>query len=184
MKTTLIYAHPYPDRSRVNRYLLNKVRELPDLEVRDLYRLYPDFGIDAEVEQEALARADLIVWQGPMYWYTVPSLLKHWFEKVLAMGWAYGPGGEALKGKNCLWSVTTGAPWTAFARDGFHAFTMDEFTPVIQQTAQFCGMKWLPPFIVHGAHRLTDEELDKLGNEYRERILTAGNEGQGTGNRA
>ena len=34
-------------------------------------------------EQELLLRARVIAWQCPIYWYSVPSLLKHWFEKVL-----------------------------------------------------------------------------------------------------
>ena len=42
----LIYAHPYPDRSRGNRVLLEAVRQLPGLDLRSLYDLYPDFGID------------------------------------------------------------------------------------------------------------------------------------------
>jgi glutathione-regulated potassium-efflux system ancillary protein KefF len=167
---TLVYAHPYPDRSRANRTLLSKVHDLPGVEVRDLYRLYPDFSIDVEDEQEALLRSDTIVWQGPMYWYSVPALLKLWFEKVLSMGWAYGEGGKALHGKSCLWALTTGAPDNAFQRDGFHAFTFEEFVPVIQQTAQFCGMKWLAPFVLHGAHRVTDEELSQYALDYRERL--------------
>jgi glutathione-regulated potassium-efflux system ancillary protein KefF len=166
---TLIYAHPYPDRSRANRVLLDKVRELPGVEVRDLYRLYPDFGVDVEEEQAALLRADTIVWQGPMYWYTVPALLKHWFEKVLAMGWAYGDK-KVLEGKSCLWSVTTGAPDYAFQREGFHAFQFEEFVPVVQQTAQFCGMRWLAPFVLHGAHRVSDDELEQYAQDYRERL--------------
>ena len=41
----------------------------------------------------ALGAARLVVWQHPLYWYGVPALLKHWFDKVLAYGWAYGEGG-------------------------------------------------------------------------------------------
>jgi len=86
----LVYAHPYPNRSRANRLLIEAVRDLPDLELRSLYDLYPDFDIDVEAEQRALAAASAVVWQHPLHWYSVPSLLKHWFDKVLARGWAYG----------------------------------------------------------------------------------------------
>jgi len=166
----LIFAHPYPDRSRANRLLLDQVHDLPDLEIRELYRLYPDFAIDVEAEQQALLRAKLIVWQGPMYWYSVPSLLKHWFEKVLTLGWAYGPEGNALHGIHCLWAMTTGAPVEAFDSTGFHAFSLEAFLPPVQQTAQFCGMKWLSPFVVHGAHRISHAELVDHGRAYRERL--------------
>ena len=53
----IVRAHPYPQRSRAGRALLEAVHDLPDLEVRSLYDLYPDFDIDVAAEQAALARA-------------------------------------------------------------------------------------------------------------------------------
>ena len=76
------------------------------LEVRDLYALYPDYLIDVAAEQAALAAARLVVWQHPIHWYGMPPLMKLWLDEVLAFGWAYGPGGTALRGKD-LWLVAT-----------------------------------------------------------------------------
>jgi glutathione-regulated potassium-efflux system ancillary protein KefF len=104
----VIAAHPYPDRSRVNRVLTAAVADLPGVDVRSLYDLYPDFSIDVEAEQEALAASAAVVWQHPLYWYSVPALLKLWFERVLTAGWAYGPDGNAVRGKRCLRVVSTG----------------------------------------------------------------------------
>src|SRR5690349_11399625 len=141
----LIYAHPYPDRSRANRALLGAVAGLPEPEVRSLYDLYPDFGIDVEAEQELLLKAQLIVWQHPLYWYSVPGLLKHWFDKVLARGWAYGEGGTALRGKRCLWVSTTGGDAASFSAAGMHQHPFASFVAPVEQTARFCGMEWLEP---------------------------------------
>ena len=88
----VIYAHPYPHHSRAGRALLEGMRDLPFVVVRPLYELYPDFAIDVEAEQDLLARAHTVVWQHPIYWYSVPPLLKLWFDKVLAHGLAYGDG--------------------------------------------------------------------------------------------
>ena len=99
----VVYAHPYPKRSRANRMLLVAVRDLEDIELRSLYALYPDFDIDVAAEQAALEKAHVVVWQHPLYWYTAPGMLKHWFDKVLTRGWAYGDGGTALAGKICQW---------------------------------------------------------------------------------
>jgi glutathione-regulated potassium-efflux system ancillary protein KefF len=166
----VIQAHPYPDRSRANRALGRAIEGLAGLEVRSLYDLYPDFSIDVAAEQAALLRASTIVWQHPIYWYTAPALLKLWFEKVLLVGWAYGKGGNALHGKRCLWVTTTGADDRAYQRSGEHRYPFEAFVPVVQQTAQFCGMTWLEPMVVKGAHRIPFPELQAAAAVYRARL--------------
>ncbi len=118
----VIQAHPYPDKSRANRALSRAIEDLAGVEQRSLYDLYPDFSIDVPSEQAALLRASIVVWQHPIYWYTAPALLKLWFEKVLLVGWAYGRGGTALRGKKCLWVPTTGADERGYSAQGEHAF--------------------------------------------------------------
>jgi glutathione-regulated potassium-efflux system ancillary protein KefF len=166
----LLYAHPYPDRSRANRALLAAVRDLPGLDVRPLYDLYPDFAIDVEAEQRALSRAQVIVLQHPFYWYGVPGLMKHYFDKVLLLGWAYGTETRALEGKTCLWVTTTGAPTSGYANDGMHRRPFSEFVPAVEQTARFCGMHWAEPLTVFGAPRLDEDVLAASCARYRERL--------------
>jgi glutathione-regulated potassium-efflux system ancillary protein KefF len=168
---TVVYCHPYPNRSRANRILLDGVRDLSGVDVRSLYALYPDFDIDAQAEQRALADAQLIVWQGPFYWYGVPALLSLWFEKVLTQGWAYGEGANALRGKSVLWVATTGSPLASYRRGAMHGHPFEEFVPPISQIARFCGMQWVdPPLILHSAHRMSDLELREVAQRYRGRI--------------
>ncbi len=166
----LIFAHPYPDRSIANRKLLEAVEDLEGVKVRSLYDLYPTFDIDVSTEQEALVNAEVVVLQHPMYWYSVPSLLKHWFDKVLTRGFAYGSGGERLWGKRCLWVVTTGGDEQAFGAHGMHGRPFREFVPVVEQTASFCGMTWEEPLVVYGAHRLPPRELELAAADYRDRL--------------
>jgi len=163
-------AHPYPDRSRANRALLAAVSDLEDVEVRSLYDLYPNFDIDVAAEQAALLRASVVVWQHPIYWYSVPGLLKHWFDKVLLRGWAYGDGGTALVGKRCLWVTSTGGEPDSYGPTGIHGFPFETFVPVIEQTARFCGMRWEEPIVVHGAHRVDAQALKDTARRYRERL--------------
>jgi glutathione-regulated potassium-efflux system ancillary protein KefF len=166
----LVYAHPYPDRSRANRALVDAVSDLPGLHVHSLYDLYPDFDIDVSREQELLSEHELLVWQHPMYWYSVPGLMKHWFDKVLVRGWAYGAGGTALHNKRCLWVCTTGGDAGAFTPAGMHAFGFESFVPAIEQTARFCGMNWQEPLVVHAAHRVSMDELRQTALNYRIRL--------------
>jgi glutathione-regulated potassium-efflux system ancillary protein KefF len=165
----VIYAHPYPRRSRAGASLLAAVRDLPGLEVRSLYDLYPDFDIDVAAEQAAVERADLVVWLAPLYWYSVPAAMKHWFDEVLTGGWAHGEDGNALKGKHCLWATTTGDV-EKYALTGAHAHPFEAFIPVVEQTARYCHMKWLEPFVVHDSHELSDETLAQWAAKFRKRI--------------
>ena len=163
----VVQAHPYPHHSRANRALGQALEGLAGVEVRSLYALYPDFWIDVEAEQQALDAASVVVWQHPLYWYTSPALLKLWFEKVLTAGWAYGPGGVALRGKRCLWVVTTGGDELDYSPAGVHQHAFDTFAAVVRQTAQFCGMIWLDPLVVHGAPGLEPAALEEYGARYR-----------------
>ena len=166
----LIFAHPYRDRSRANQTLLAAVRDLEGLELRSLYDLYPSFDIDVPSEQEALSRAKIVIWQHPIHWYAPPALLKHWFDKVLLRGWAYGEGGDALRGKRCQWVTTTGGELAAYAPDGMHRLPFDQYVPPVEQTARFCQMSWVPPLILHGSHRASDGELAEFAGQYRRRL--------------
>jgi glutathione-regulated potassium-efflux system ancillary protein KefF len=152
---------------------------LAGVEVRSLYDLYPDFDIDTAAEREAMERATVVVWQHPIYWYNVPALLKLWFEKVLTPGWAWGPGGDALRGKGCLWVATTGGEGGDYLPTGLHGHPFDAFMPAIRQTAEYCGMVWLEPLIVHEARQLEAAALEAWGGVYRARIAALAAEEEG-----
>ena len=117
-------------------------------------------------EQRLLLAHDIVVFHHPLYWYSAPPLVKQWIDLVLSFGWAYGPGGAALKGKVAFHVLTTGGPESAYQLDGFHGFTLAEFLRPLQRTMTLCGMTWLPPFVVHGTHRRTEEDLEEFGRQY------------------
>jgi putative NADPH-quinone reductase len=166
----LAYAHPHHARSRANRALLEAAESLPGVQVRRLYDLYPDFDIDVDTERAALARADAIVLQHPVYWYSVSALAKLWLDTVFVHGWAYGEGGTALVGKRFLWAVTTGGDESTYGPDGAHRHPFEAFVAPMRQTAQYCGMFWEAPFILHGAHVVDDTVLAAHVEQYRDRL--------------
>jgi glutathione-regulated potassium-efflux system ancillary protein KefF len=172
----VVYAHPYPDRSTANRLLVAALHGVPDLRLASLYDLYPDWAIDVEAEQEALAAADLVVWQHPLHWYGPTPMLKLWLDKVLTHGWAFGDGGTALRGKTCLWVATTGGDERSYSDPGVHGHAFGAFVTPMRQTAALCGMRFVEPFILHGAHRCSTEELEATGRTYRERIVALAQE--------
>jgi glutathione-regulated potassium-efflux system ancillary protein KefG len=163
-RVLVLFAHPRLERSRANARLVAHVPG--SVTFHDLYERYPDFAIDIAAEQARLLAHDVVVWHHPLYWYSAPPLVKQWIDLVLAFGWAYGPGGTALRGRTLFHVVTTGGGTTAYQTDGMHGWTLAEFLRPLQRTATLCGMRWLPPFAVHGTHRLSDEDLERAGRRY------------------
>jgi glutathione-regulated potassium-efflux system ancillary protein KefG len=159
------------EKSRVNRKLFAAVENLPGVTVRDLYELYPDFQIDVPLEQSLLAQHDIIVLQHPFYWYSAPALLKEWIDLVWEYGFAYGPGGEALRGKALLNAITTGGSADAYQPEGRNRFTLRQLLTPFDQTAHLCGMRYLAPFVVHRSIFLKEaEEIAPFQQCYRDAL--------------
>jgi glutathione-regulated potassium-efflux system ancillary protein KefF len=169
----LLFAHPYPSRSRACKALLESARDIANIRIHSLYDRYVDFDIDVTEEQSLLREADRIVALHPIYWYAPPGLFKHWLDKVLVRGFAYGPSGDALKDKSFLWAPTTGGDDAAYTPGGMHAHPFAAFTTPMEQTVRYCGMRWETPFAVHGAHVVSDEALQQLAADFRARLLQA-----------
>ncbi len=167
----VLAAHPQLEHSRVTRRLMQALQTGPaGAELRDLYALYPDYDIDVAAEQAALAAARLVVWLHPIHWYAMPALMKLWLDDVFAFGWAYGPGGQALRGKD-LWLVaSTGGPMDSYRPDGHNRYFFDAFMHPHEQTAMLCGMRWLPPLVLHGAHRVGDAAIEAHAATFTQRL--------------
>ncbi|MEM1416142.1 MAG: NAD(P)H-dependent oxidoreductase [Myxococcota bacterium] len=169
-RVLVLFAHPAFERSRVNRALALEIADRPWLTFRDLYQVYPDFDIDPGAEQALLEAHDVVVFQHPFYWYSVPPLLKQWQDLVLQHGWAYGHEGHALEGKAAMHALTAGGGREAYAAEGKNHFTIDELLRPCEQTARLCRMRWLPPFVVYGTHRLGAEGVKAEARRYRTRL--------------
>jgi glutathione-regulated potassium-efflux system ancillary protein KefF len=176
-KVLVITAHPQMEQSRINRRMMRGALKLSaaapsPVIVRDLYALYPDYLIDVAAEQALLAQASLVVWQHPIHWYSMPPLMKLWVDEVLSFGWAYGPGGTALRGKD-LWLVaTTGGPEESYHPESYNRYFFDAFLPPYEQTAALCGMRFLPPLLLHGAHRADDAQIAAHTGLFTDRLAT------------
>jgi glutathione-regulated potassium-efflux system ancillary protein KefF len=168
----VLAAHPNWRESRVNRKLFERSRAVPGVTVQDLYGRYPDYDIDVAGEQARAKAADLIVLLHPVQWYSMPALMKLWFDEVLAYGWAYGPGGTALQGKD-LWLVaSTGGPEESYHPQGYNRYFFDAFLPPYEQTAALCGMRFLPPLLLHGAHRVGRDDVEAHVQVFTDRLAS------------
>ena len=170
-KILILFAHPRFEKSKTNRALLTGVEKIDGVTLHDLYEEYPDFNVDTEREKALLTAHDIIVWHFPFYMYSAPAMLKQWMDAVLEYGWAHGSKGNVLTDKTAFVALTAGGSRDVYAAGGHNHYTIREFLVPFEQTAALCKMVYLPPFVVHGTHLLTDHELEDCAALYRQ-LLT------------
>jgi NAD(P)H dehydrogenase (quinone) len=139
---------------------------------------------DIVAEQEKLLWADTVIFQFPLWWYTMPAILKGWVDRVFTAHFAHGLGefsdvrygdrfGEGtLAGRRALLSVTVGGPESHYAERGINGPIDDVLFPINHGILYFPGMEVLPPFVVHGAGRITDEDFSIIAKAWEQRLLT------------
>ncbi|GAA2575518.1 NAD(P)H-dependent oxidoreductase [Winogradskya consettensis] len=139
---------------------------------------------DVAAEQEKLLWSDTIIFQFPLWWYTMPAILKGWVDRVFTFHFAYGVGehsdtkygerfGEGtLAGRRALLSVTTGGPESHYAARGINGPIDDLLWPIQHGILYYPGLEVLPPFVLHSTDRLTAQDYPEVAKAWQERLLT------------
>lgn len=168
MKTLVIASHTYPDQSRVIKALQETAANLPDVTVRNLEMLYgkETSGFDMAAEQQAMAAADRIFFLFPIHWFNITPMLKSYLNEVWTYGWAFGPEGNALRGKDMQVVVSAGASAQTYTAEGLINSTLDEVLTPMKASALYVGMNYLPPLCFFDAMGVSEEKLD----EFRQRL--------------
>ncbi|MGO4565941.1 NAD(P)H-dependent oxidoreductase [Rhizobium sp. 2YAF20] len=151
-RVLVLFVHPGQRHSRVNVAMAKVAKSVDRVTFVDLYADYPTFNIDIDFEQARLQAHDVIVFQFPIYWYSTPALLKEWQDLVLEYGFAYGHNGDKLKGKIFLPVVTAGGPQDAYGATGRNHFSLRTLLSPLEQTANLCQMRYIPPLVLFSAH--------------------------------
>uniref|UniRef100_H3CBA8 Ribosyldihydronicotinamide dehydrogenase [quinone] n=1 Tax=Tetraodon nigroviridis TaxID=99883 RepID=H3CBA8_TETNG len=106
---------------------------------------------DIVAEQRKVEEADLIIFQFPLYWFSVPAILKGWFDRVFTQGFAFSLenmyDNGVFKDKKAMLSFTTGAIQTMFQPDGINGDINVTLWPIQNGTLHFCGFQVLAPQI-------------------------------------
>lgn len=134
------------------------------------------FAADIAAEQERVLWADMIIFQFPIWWQSAPAILKGWFDRVLARGFAYAPGKAfdqgGLRGRRAMCAITTGSPESMFGPGGFYQHDISVVLGhILRGTLSFVGLEVLPTFVAWSAARVNDETQSKYLEEYRARLL-------------
>jgi NAD(P)H dehydrogenase (quinone) len=139
---------------------------------------------DVLAEQEKLLWADTVIFQFPLWWYSMPAILKGWVDRVFTYHFAYGVGehsatkygerfGEGtLAGRKALLSVTAGGPESHYAARGINGPVDDLLFPIHHGILYYPGLEVLPPFVLYGTDRMTGEDYPDVAKAWQQRLLT------------
>ncbi len=166
MKTVILFSHSYQTGSNTNKAILEVLKTAGNVEIRNLEELYPDGKIDVATEQAALVDADTVVFQHPVFWFSMPPLLKRWMDEVLQYGFAYGTGGDKLHGKKFIHSFTTGT-----AAEKMTPELLEVMTASIRTSAVFCGMDYQGTVHSFGQLPQTNPNQEADGRNHAQRLL-------------
>lgn len=127
-------------------------------------------------EIDKVSRADHIILQFPLWWFSTPAILKGWLDRVLVKGFAYDTGkifnDGLLKGKKAVLVVSTQSPESAYQSAGVHHATIDVFIHPIHHTLRFAGIDTLAPFVTYGAFNLEETRTKKIAQDYQDYLLS------------
>ncbi|MBO4225773.1 NAD(P)H-dependent oxidoreductase [Bradyrhizobium neotropicale] len=137
---------------------------------------------DVKAEIEKLLWADVLILQFPLWWFSMPAILKGWVDRVFAYGFAYGVGEHSdkrwgdrygdgtLKGKRAMLVVTAGGWEEHYSDRGVNGPIDDLLFSINHGILYYPGYEVLPPFVVYRVDRLDDAGFAPIAEELRERM--------------
>jgi NAD(P)H dehydrogenase (quinone) len=139
---------------------------------------------DVRAEIAKLLWADVLIMQFPLWWFSMPAILKGWVDRVFAYGFAYGVGDHSdkrwgdrygqgtLAGKRAMLIVTAGGWEAHYAARGINGPIDDLLFPINHGILYYPGYDVLPPFVVYSADRLDETGFAHAAEQLRARMRT------------
>lgn len=148
MKTLLLFSHTFFNDSKVNKALLESAKTVPNLTIHNLNLSYPDGKIDINYEVELLKQHQKIIFQFPLFWYSAPSLMKEWQDRVLT-SIHYGKNSKFLEGKQFAIITTAGGDEKIYNRD--YSYHLENLLAPINHSFKYLGCEILPIYCIYSA---------------------------------
>nr|WP_314527344.1 NAD(P)H-dependent oxidoreductase [uncultured Pseudomonas sp.] len=129
---------------------------------------------DIKGELDKLLKADLVIFSFPIYWFSMPAIMKGWIDRVLISGVCYGgkrfynQGG--LVGKQAMLAITIGGQPHMLVSDGVHGELNDMLRPILRGTLAYTGMEVLPSFVAHHVPYISPDARAILLEQYRQHL--------------
>jgi len=200
MNILIVYAHPDPAslNGALKDYAVAHLQRAGHaVQVSDLYAMDWKATLEASEipadsrqngdvlrEQDKLRWADVVIFQFPLWWFSMPAIMKGWVERVYSYGFGYGVGehserrwgdryGEGtLSGKRAMLVVTAGGWESHYSARGINGAMDDLLFPIHHGILYYPGLEVLPPFIEYRTDRMDAERFAAICAALGQRLDT------------
>ncbi len=175
----LINGHQYWEISegKLNNSLIELAKKIFIQKEYSVKITNVDDAYKIKEEVEKFMWADFIIFQTPVYWFSIPGGFKRYIDEVYMAGYGimfeddgrtssnpdkkYGSGG-LMQGKKYMLSTTWNAPLEAFEDKNqiFEGRDIDEVFFYFHKAQQFIGMEHLPAFACYDVLKNPNIEVD------------------------
>ncbi len=129
---------------------------------------------DVTAEQAKVTEADLVLFQFPVWWFSMPAILKGWVDRVFSRGFAYSAGRKYesghFKGKRAMLGLPTGTASTLYEANGIDGDLHHVLWPIHNGILAYTGFTVLPPFAAWMPSRVSIEERQTYLDSFAERL--------------
>jgi modulator of drug activity B len=163
---------------RLNALLFETIQE----ELRDTYKILTTIihkGYDVSSEQQKFLEADLIIFQTPIFWFSIPSSFKRYIDDVYTFGKFFGPAtqygrGGLLHNKTYMLSSTWNAKSTDFnSASGFLGDrNVDDVLLPFHLTQRYVGLQQIPTFSEYDV--IYSPEVEAAALRLRQHLVAQG----------
>lgn len=129
---------------------------------------------DVLAEVEKVDWCDLLILNFPIFWFSVPAIMKGWIDRVFVSGRFYGgkrfydQGG--MTGKRAMLSFTLGGQPHMFGPEGIHGEIDLMLRPLLRGVLGYAGFSVLPPFAAYHVPYLSHEGRQQILIDYQQRL--------------
>jgi len=137
---------------------------------------------DVRAEQQKMLWADGLILQFPLWWFSMPAILKGWVDRVYSYRFGYGVGehserkwgdryGEGtFAGKRAMLIVTAGGWESHYSQRGINGPIEDLLFPINHGILHYPGFDVLPAFVAYKMDLLSAEEFEPVAARLRDRM--------------
>ena len=129
---------------------------------------------DITAEVEKLLWCDLLILQFPLWWFSMPAIMKGWIDRVFVNGAIYGSGRRydtgGLTGRRAMVVTSTAAYPGMCAPDGLVGALDVILWPIQNGTLAYAGCKVLPPFVSWSVNFVDEAARRRYLDDYAERL--------------